>query len=116
MQSSQFAGPLTRFASRFVGVPLEVTDLVCGAGMMAIGLSILAISPTFAADEQCHAIKSDKGRLACFDREASSAKSGNREARPATAQKEGAFVDPAEWLRSENDKVADRLKGICRGC
>ena len=85
--------------------------------MMAMGLSILAISPASAADEQCRAIKSEKGRLACFDREASSAKSSNRDARPAPEQKaEGAFVDPAELLRIENDKVAARLKGICRGC
>ena len=85
--------------------------------MMAIGLSILAISPAFAAGEQCHSIKSDKDRLACFDRGMPSAQSSNSEARPATDQKaKGAFVDPAEWLSGENDKVAARLKGICRGC
>jgi hypothetical protein len=117
MQSSQFVGLLPRFAPRFVGIPRKVADLLRPAGMMAIGLSILAISPTSAADEQCRSIKSDKGRLACFDQGASSAKSGSREARPATDQKaEGGFVDPAEWLRTENDKVAARLKGICRGC
>jgi hypothetical protein len=85
--------------------------------MIAVGLSILTISPTSAADEQCRSIKSDMTRLACFDRAASSAQSSNKEAHPATDQKVGgAFVDPAEWLRAENDKVAARLKGICRGC
>lgn len=84
---------------------------------MAIGLSILAASPTSAADEQCRAIKSDKGRLTCFDRGTPSAQSGKRDALPATDKKaEGAFVDPAELLKIENDKVAARLKGICRGC
>jgi len=103
MQSSRFAGLLTRFAS--------------GAGMMAIGLSILAVPPASAANEQCRAIKSEKGRLACFDREGPPAQGSNGEARPATDQKAaGAFVDPVEWLRIENDKVAARLKGICRGC
>jgi hypothetical protein len=103
MQSSQVAGLLRRIAP--------------GASMMAIGLGILAASPASAADEQCRAIKSDKDRLACFDRGAVSTQSGTREARPATDKKaEGGFVDPAELLKTENDKVAARLKGICRGC
>jgi hypothetical protein len=103
MQSSQFAGLLKRFA--------------LGAGMIATGLSILAVSPASAADEQCRSIKSDKGRLACFDREGSSARSSDTKARPATDKKAaGAFVDPVELLRTENDKVAARLKGVCRGC
>lgn len=102
MQRSKFAGLLRRLAS--------------GAGMMAIGLSILAASPASAAEGQCRSVKSDKDRLACFDREAPSAHSFG-EARPATDQKiEGGFIDPVEWLKSENDKVATRLKGICRGC
>jgi hypothetical protein len=103
MQSSQFAGLLARLAS--------------GVGMMAIGLSILAASPTFAADEQCGSIKSDKARLACFDRGAASVQRGKKEVQPATDKKaDGKFVDPAELLKAENDKVAARLKGICRGC
>jgi hypothetical protein len=85
--------------------------------MMAIGLSILAVSPTSAAGEQCGSITSDKDRLACFDRGTPSAQGSNREARPPADQKaKGAFVDPAEWMSKENDKVAARLKGICRGC
>lgn len=116
MPSSRFAGMLP-FSSGFVGVSQEIADVLWKASVIVIGLSILAISPTSAADEQCRSIKSDKGRLACFDREASSAQSINKEARPATDQKAGAaFVDPAEWLRVENDKVAARLKSICRGC
>jgi hypothetical protein len=108
---------LKSFASGFLGVSQDVADLLWAASMIAVGLSILAISPTSAADEQCHSIKSDMARLACFDRAASSVRSSNEEARPATDQKVGgAFVDPAEWLRAENDKVAARLKGICRGC
>jgi hypothetical protein len=101
------------FASGFAS---KIADLLWRASIIAIGLGSLAISPTSAADEQCHSIKSDKGRLACFDRGPPFVQS-NREARPATEPKVGgAFVDPAEWLRDENDKVAARLKGICRGC
>jgi hypothetical protein len=103
MQRSQFTGLLTRFAS--------------GASMMAIGLSILATSPTAAAEAQCRSIKSDKDRLAWFDRRTPSDQSDNRDVLLVTDQKAtGAFVDPAEWLSGENDKVAARLKGICRGC
>jgi hypothetical protein len=116
MPSSQCAG-LKSFASGFLGVSQDVAYLLWAASMIAVGLSILAISPTSAADEQCHSIKSDMARLACFDRAASSVRSSSKEARPATDQQVGgAFVDPAEWLRAENDKVAARLKGICRGC
>lgn len=103
MQNSQFAALLAPF--------------VLAARMTAVGLSILAALPASAAEERCRSIKSDRDRLACFDQGALSVQSGNRDARPATDKKaEGAFVDPAEWLSSENDKVAARLKGICRGC
>jgi hypothetical protein len=103
MQTSRFAGLLKRFA--------------LGAGMMATGLSFLAVSPASAAGEQCRAIKSEKNRLACFDRDGSSARSSDAEARPATDKTAaGAFIDPVEMLKTENDKVAARLKGICRGC
>jgi len=85
--------------------------------MMAIGLVVFAIAPALAAGEPCSAIKSSKERLACFDRGVSPVQGNNGPTRPATEQKtEGAFVDPAELLRIENDKVAARLKGICRGC
>ena len=84
---------------------------------MAIGLIVVAIAPASAAGEPCSAIKSSKERLACFDRGVASVPGSNGQTRPATEQKtEGAFVDPAELLRIENDKVAARLKGIRRGC
>ena len=90
---------------------------IVGLCAVSIGLSILATSPASAVNEHCRSIKSDKERLACFDREASSTQRGNTEARPTTDQKAvGAFVDPVEWLRAENDKVTARLKGVCRGC
>jgi hypothetical protein len=107
---------LKSFASGILGVSQDVADLLWTARMIAVGLSILAISPISAADEPCRSIKSNMARLACFDRAASSAQSSIQEARPATDRVGGAFVDPAEWLRAENDKVAARLKGICRGC
>jgi hypothetical protein len=96
--------------------PMQSSHIV-GLCAVSIGLSIVATSPASAVNEQCRSIKSDKERLACFDREASSTQRGNTEARPTTDQKAvGAFVDPVEWLRAENDKVTARLKGVCRGC
>jgi hypothetical protein len=96
--------------------PMRSSQIV-GLCAVSIGLSIVATSPASAVNEHCRSIKSDKERLACFDREASSTQRGNTEARPTTDQKAvGAFVDPVEWLRAENDKVTARLKGVCRGC
>lgn len=115
MRGFQFAGLLKPSTSGVLGASRKLAHLLWGA--IAIGLSILAISPTYSADEQCRSIKSDKGRLACFDRGAPSAQSSDSSALRATDQKTGgAFIDPVEWLRTENDKVAARLKGICRGC
>jgi hypothetical protein len=85
MQRSRLPGLLERFASI--------------SAMTAIGLGILAASPASAAGEQCRSIKSDKGRLACFDRDGSSARSSDAEARPAIDKKAaGAFVDPVDLL------------------
>jgi hypothetical protein len=87
------------------------------ASATAIGLSILAISPASAADEQCRSIKSDTERLACFARGVASGQGRNGEAATTTDRRpDGSFVDPVDWLKTENDKVSARLKGICRGC
>jgi hypothetical protein len=81
--------------------------------ILMVGLSVLATSPAFAATELCRSIGSDKERLACFDREASQDK---RQAKPTSETAAPTFVDPVEALKTENDKVSARLRGICRGC
>jgi hypothetical protein len=112
-----FANPLKRFSSRFADVPRKGIDHMWRASATAIGLSILAISATAAADEQCRSIKTDKARLACLERGASSDQGSNGEAAASTDRRpDGSFVDPVDWLKTENDKVSARLKGICRGC
>jgi len=73
------------FAFRLVGIS-KIADRLWRASIIAIGLGSLAISPTSAADEQCHSIKSDKGRLACFDRGPPFVQS-SRETRPQQIQK-----------------------------
>ena len=86
------------------------------ARLLMIGLSLLAVSPVFANAELCRSIRADKERLACFDRKASPVQGSKRQAK-ATEQTAGSkFVDPVESLKTENDKVSARLKGICRGC
>lgn len=117
MHNSRLAGLLKPSVSDLFGASRKLADLLWGASTIAIGLAVLAYSPAYSADEQCRSIKSDKGRLACFDRETASAQGSLGEVPPATDQKTGeVFVDPVEWLRGENDKVGSRLKGICRGC
>src|SRR3954470_12186982 len=116
MHCSRLAGALKGVAPGAVRAPRKAGQLLL-AGMVAIGLSLLPGSPVSAAGEPCRGIKSEKERLACFDRGVPAAQGGNAPARPATDQRAAPpFVDPAEWMKDENDKVAARLKGICRGC
>jgi hypothetical protein len=116
MHRSRFAGALKGVAPGAARAPREAGQLLL-AGMVAIGLSLVPGSPASAAGEPCRAIKSEKERLACFDRGVPAAQGGNAPARPATDPRAAPpFVDPAEWMKDENDKVAARLKGICRGC
>jgi hypothetical protein len=84
--------------------------------MLIVGLSVLVSSPAFAATELCRSIGSDKERLACFDREASPVQGNKRQSKATQDTAGSTFVDPVESLKSENDKVTARLKGICRGC
>jgi hypothetical protein len=83
--------------------------------LLVIGLSVLAVSPVFAATESCRSIAADKERLACFDRAAPPAQGSKRQAKAEEAAG-SKFVDPVDSLKAENDKVSARLKGICRGC
>ena len=116
MHCSRLAGALKAVAPGAARAPRKAGQLLL-AGLVAIGLSLVPVAPMSAAGESCRAIKSEKERLACFDRGAPAAQGGNAPARPATDQRAAPpFVDPAEWMKDENDKVAGRLKGICRGC
>jgi hypothetical protein len=68
--------------------------------------------PAFAATEQCRLIKPKLERQACNDRQASS---------PATKREPGLsdnskMMDSVEILKQEDDRLAKRLQGICRGC
>jgi len=69
-------------------------------------------SPLPAAPEQCLSIKSGVDRQACYDRQAN-----DRAERPKPALAGNPKVDdPIEKLKLEDDRLAKRLQGICRGC
>ena len=74
---------------------------------------LLAIdsSVALASQEQCVSIKSRVDRLTCYDRQASDAKEG-----PKTGYFKRPIDDPLEQWKLEDERVAKRLQGICRGC
>lgn len=84
--------------------------------MIIIALGALFATPAFPASEICHSIPSDKARLACFDKQGTPVDTGNQKARTTKESAGSKFVDPADLLKAENDRVTARLKGICRGC
>jgi hypothetical protein len=84
--------------------------------MMIIALGVLVTTPAFSASDNCRSIRSDSARLACFDKQAIPVAADNRQIKTAKESSGSKFVDPADLLQAENDRVAARLKGICRGC
>lgn len=80
------------------------------------GLSLLGILPTVSRAELCSAIRSDRQRLACFDREASRTVVNARPTSGNLTKSELPIIDPVDWLKAENDQLSTRLRGICRGC
>jgi hypothetical protein len=75
---------------------------------------LLAINSTaaFAGSEQCRLIKLSLERQACYDRQSSSP-GAKREPGLSDNPK---MMDSVEILKLEDDRLAKRLKGICRGC
>jgi hypothetical protein len=74
------------------------------------GLALLVVLPTVARAELCGAVKSDRERLACFERAASKTEADR------SAKVPPLIIDPVDWLKAENEKLSMRLRGICRGC
>jgi hypothetical protein len=69
-------------------------------------------SPAFAGSKQCLNIKLTSERQACEDGKAASIVS-KREPGLSDNPK---MMDPVEILKLEDDRLAKRLRGICRGC
>jgi hypothetical protein len=75
---------------------------------LALLAATLGAAPVFA-ETQCRTLKSRKDRDACHAQQAS-AKQARSEA------PNGKMIDAIELLKIEDDRLAKRLQGICRGC
>ena len=84
--------------------------------IMFAALVFLAVLPAASGAKLCSTIKSDRERLACFDREASRAEPGERPTSGSPTKPGLAIIDPVDLLKAENEKLSMRLRGICRGC
>ena len=81
------------------------------AWIMLAALGLLAVLPAVSGEKLCSAIRSDRQRLACFDREASRTEPSDGLTKPGLA-----IIDPVDLLKAENEKLSMQLRGICRGC
>lgn len=84
-----------------------MTSLACAA--LAI---MLGSSPVVAATKECRSIQARKDRNACYEqqKEALAAK------RAPTTSDNTKMIDAVDQMKLEDDRLAKRLQGICRGC
>lgn len=79
----------------------------------AVTLVLLAVAlgagPAFAETTQCRSLKSRKDRDACHAQQASA-----RQARSEAPN--GQMIDALEQMKIDDDRLAKRLRSICRGC
>jgi hypothetical protein len=71
--------------------------------------TILSTGAAFAAAPACHSLKSKKDRDACHARQAAARQVGSE-------APDGKMIDPIEQMKIDDDRLARRLQGICRGC
>ena len=86
------------------------------AWIMLAALGLLAVLPAVSGEKLCSAIRSDRQRLACFDREASRTEPNERPTSDGLTKPGLAIIDPVDLLKAENEKLSMQLRGICRGC
>jgi TolA-binding protein len=67
-----------------------------------------ASKETVARDKDCSTIKSITVRQACLDRQAAE--------HPGQQEQSRNMSDAVDDLKREDDLLAKKLKGICRGC
>ena len=80
---------------------------------------LLAINspPAFAGSKHCPDIKPGLERQACEDGKPGSIKAGSTVAKREPGLSDNPeMMDSVEILKLEDDRLAKRLKGICRGC
>ena len=79
--------------------------------IVAFGLPVATGFSSASAIEECRQIKPQSERLACYDGQA---KALTEKQQPAASG--NGYPNPVDLLKIENDRVTQRLKGICRGC
>ena len=72
--------------------------------------TILSTGAAFAETSRCQGFKSRKDRDACHARQAADA----RQVR--SQEPNGKMIDSIEQMKIDDDRLAKRLQGICRGC
>jgi len=71
--------------------------------------AILSTSAAFAAAPACQSLKARKDRDACHARQAAARQTGSE-------APNGKMIDAIEQMKIDDDRLARRLQGICRGC
>ena len=87
-----------------------VLRVACGVFALLIAAVLVLDAPAAAATGECRQIQSRKERNACYERQ----KAAPKRAAPAAA-KDG-MGETVDRLKIENDRLNQRLQGICRGC
>lgn len=72
-------------------------------------LAAILTSAAFAAAPACQSLKSRKDRDVCHARPAAARQMG-----PEAPN--GKMIDTIEQMKIDDDRLARRLQGICRGC
>lgn len=85
-----------------------MSDFVKTVALVLVAATFGA-SAAFAETSQCRQINSRKERGACYERQAAAKQARSESSNPQ-------MHDAIEQMKIEDDKLARRLKGICRGC
>ena len=77
------------------------------AGVMLA--ATLGTGAAFAETNQCRQINSKKDREACYTQQAAAKQARSESSNPK-------MHDAIEQMKIDDDRLAKRLQGICRGC
>ena len=86
------------------------TLLLLATILATILAATLGASPVVAETTQCPSLKSRKDRDACHAQQKAAAKQARSE------EPGGKMIDAIEQMKIDDDRLAKRLQGICRGC
>ena len=90
---------------------MVMKTLACAAFAVLLGGGEVLAASRDAASGQCRFIQSRKDRNACYEHHSAAAAK-----RPATGSDNTKMIDAVEQMKLEDDRLAKRLQGICRGC